>query len=92
MSTLGKVLETVVFKRLNAFAEQHGLLPQEQIGARRGRSTKTSLETIVEAVHTVWKCNKNNVASLLSLDIAGTFDNVSHQRLFHNLKVKQVPK
>lgn len=51
LSTLGKALEAVVSNRLNICAEEHGLLPQEQMGARRGRSTETSLETIVEAVH-----------------------------------------
>lgn len=55
LSTLGKALESVVSKGLNACAEEHGLLPSEQIGARRGRSTETSLETIVEAIHTVWE-------------------------------------
>lgn len=34
---------------------------------------------------------KANVASLLSLDVAGAFDNVSHERLLHNLRVKGVP-
>ena len=32
-----------------------------------------------------------NMASLLSLDIAGAFDNVLHERLLHNLKVKGIP-
>ena len=31
-----------------------------------------------------------NVASLLSLDVAGAFDNVSHERLLYNLKVKGI--
>ena len=32
-----------------------------------------------------------NMASLLSLDIAGAFDNVLYERLLHNLKVKGIP-
>ena len=30
------------------------------------------------------------MASLLSLDVARAFDNVSHERLLHNLKVKGI--
>ncbi len=53
LSTLGKALETVIARRLSDCAEDNGLLPPEQIGARRKRSTETALETIVDAVHTV---------------------------------------
>ena len=91
LSTMGKALEAVIAKRLSDCAEEYDLLPPEQMGARRGRSTETALETIVNAVYTVWDCGKKNVASLLSLDIAGAFDNVSYGRLLHNLRAKGVP-
>lgn len=60
--------------------------------ACREKSTKTALELLVETVYTVWDCNKKNIASLLSLDVAGAFDHVSHPRLLHNLKSKRVPE
>ncbi len=94
LDTLGKALETVISKRLNNIAEEHKMLPAQQMGARRKRSVETALETLTEAVHTVWnhgKCGKRKVASLLSLDVAGAFDNVSHERLIHNLRSKRVP-
>ena len=65
------------------------------MGARKGRSVETALESLTDAVHTVWNCstaNSKKVASLLSLDVAGAFDNVSHERLLHNLKERRVPK
>jgi hypothetical protein len=34
-------------------AETHRLLPETQIGARRGRSTETALELLTEQVHTI---------------------------------------
>jgi len=83
LDTLGKAFETR--ERLR------NLLPEEQMRARRGRSVETALETITEAVHTIWNCNKNIVASLFSLNGAGAFDNVSHARLLHNLRMKGVP-
>ena len=80
LDTLGKAFETVIATRLSDCAEENHLLPPEQMGARRGRSVETALETLVQATHEVWNCNRNNVAGLLSLDVAGAFDNVSHER------------
>ena len=53
VGTLGKALETVVAKILSDCAEDHGLLPDQQIGARRGRSTETALKGLVDGVYTV---------------------------------------
>ena len=88
---MGKALEAVVARRLGDYVEERNLLPLEQMGARRGRSTEIALEIIVNAVHTVWGSGKQYVASLLSLDVAGAFDNVSYERLLYNLKSKGVP-
>ena len=60
------------------------------MGARNGRSVETALESITDAVHTVWSMGGANIASLLSLDVAGAFDNILHERLLHNLKVKGI--
>ena len=54
---------------------------------------ETALESLIDAVHTVWNCSTTNnrkVASLLSLDIVEAFDNVLHGRLLHNLKERRV--
>ena len=64
------------------------------MGARKGRSVETALESLTDAVHTVWNCstaNSKKVASLLLLDVAGAFDNVSYERLLHNLRERRVP-
>lgn len=92
LDTLGKALETVIARRLSGIAETNHLLPEHQMGGRKRRSVETALETITDSVHTIWNQGRNNVASLLSLDVAGAFDNVSHERLLHNLRVKGVPK
>ena len=91
MDTLGKALEAVISIRIREYAEANRLLLEEQMGARKGKSVETALESITDAVHTVWSMGGANVASLLSLDVAGAFDNVSHERLLHNLKVKGIP-
>ena len=84
-------MEAVISIRIREYAEANRLLPEEQIGARKGRSVETALELITDAVHTVWSMGGANIASLLLLDVARAFDNVSHERLLHNLKVKGIP-
>jgi hypothetical protein len=60
--------------------------------ARPARSTETAMELLVEQVHAVWGCDREHVASILSLDVAGAFDNVTHRRLIHNLKIRRIPQ
>ena len=91
LDTLGKALEAVISIRIREYAEVNRLLLEEQIGARKGRSVETALELITDAVYIVWSMGGANIASLLLLDIARAFDNVLHERLLHNLKVKGIP-
>lgn len=92
LDTLGKALESVVAMRISDLAEQHQLLPVTQMGGRRQRSAETALELLVEQVHTIWGCGKENVATVLSLDVAGAFDHVNHKRLIHNLRKRHIPE
>ena len=56
------------------------------MGARAERSTGTALELLTSMVHTVWKEGKDQVATLLSLDISGAFPTVNHTRLVATIK------
>lgn len=42
--------------------------------------TETALELLTEQVHTVWRQDKDKVATLLSIDVASASDTVSHRR------------
>ena len=53
LDTLRKALEAVISTRIREYAEANRLLPEEQMGARKGRSVETALESITDAVHTV---------------------------------------
>ena len=53
LDTLGKALEAVISTRIREYAEANRLLPEEQIGARKGRSVEIALESITDAVYTV---------------------------------------
>ncbi|KAI0995359.1 hypothetical protein K3495_g12824 [Podosphaera aphanis] len=86
LNTISKLLEKLVANRISKAAEDFNLLPEEQMGARPKRSTISAVELLTEQIHTIWGKDKKKVASLLSLDISGAFDNVSHKRLIHNLR------
>lgn len=91
LNTMAKTLEAIVARRMSKEAEARGLLPQSQMGARPGRSTTTALDLITEQVQTIWQTHPGAVASMLCLDISGAFDNVSHQRLLHNIRMQGYP-
>ncbi len=81
LKTIGKVVEKLVAKRIRSSAEEHYLLHPSQMGARAERSTGTALELLTGMVQTIWKEGKDQVATLLSLDISGAFPTVNHTRL-----------
>ncbi len=90
LNTLGKILETVLARKITDIAENNGLLPDSQMGNRKHRSTDTALDLLLKQIHTVWALKK--AASVLSLDIAGAFDTVNHTRLLDNLRIKGLPR
>lgn len=91
LNTMGKVLESVIAKRISKLAETHSLLPDSQYGARPGMSTEAALLNLVEQVHAIWKRDRSYVATALSLDVSKAFDRVSHPRLLHNLRKRRIP-
>jgi hypothetical protein len=90
LNTIGKLIEAITAQRIKTVAEEHGLLPDTQMGARTKRSTDTALELLTEQVRTVWKSPKH-VATLLSLDLSGAFDTVHPIRLLDILRKKGLP-
>ena len=89
--TLGKVLESLLNSRLSRITEIYDLLPQEQMGARKVRSTKTVLELLIKQVYTIQGRSGENLANLLCLDVTGAFHKVLYNRLLHNLRMRRIP-
>ena len=89
MNTLGKILDTIMAKRIQYIAEKHIMLPQTHTGGRKLTSCEHAIHLVLEKVNTAWRNRK--VASLLLLDVSGAFDNVSHIRLLHNLRKRGLP-
>ena len=91
LNTLGKTLEAIVARRIRYVAERYGLLPRAQHGCRRQRDTTTALELLTEQIHTAWEQGRDKVATVLGLDMAAAFPNMSHDRLLHILRRDRVP-
>jgi len=84
LSTIGKVIEAIIGRRIASAAEAHKLLPTLQMGNRPKRSTELAIKMVVDAAHTAWK--RGAVSSLLQLDIKGAFDSVDYIRLLDTLR------
>ena len=52
--------------------------------------TDTTLQLIIEKIHTVWSDTRRRVVSLLSLNEKNVFNNVMHSRLLHDMKKRRV--
>ena len=90
ISTMAKVLTSIVAENLSRIVEQHHLLPRTHFSGRPGRSTVDAIQYLVHKISTAWRENK--VASVLFLDVEGAFPNAVNAKLIHNLKKRRVPK
>jgi hypothetical protein len=88
LNTLGKVLESVIARQISTLSEEHSPLPAQHRGARPGRSIDTALDFLVQQIYATWQ-NKDEVATLLSLDMTGAFDRVVPAWLLHNMRERK---
>jgi hypothetical protein len=72
LNTVGKVVEVAFARRITDVAEAKHLLPDGQMGNRRGRSTDLAIRMIIEAATEARK--NGGIASLLQLNIKKAFD------------------
>ena len=89
ISTMAKVLTSVVAENLSQLVEQHRLLPRTHFEGRPGRSTVDAVHYLVHKIRSAWRTNK--VVSVLFLDVEGAFPNAVTARLIHNLKMRRIP-
>lgn len=88
LNTLGKLMEAVMANRLAYLADVHHLLPSRHTGGRRLASTEHAMHFLLQRIYKAW--SEGKVASLLLLDVSGAYDNVSRERLLHNLRKRRV--
>ncbi len=88
LNTLGKIMEAILATRISYMATRHNFLPRTHYGGWRGSCIETAIHNLLEKVYTAW--NKNEIASLLMMDVWAVYPNTSHQRLLHNLRKRKI--
>ena len=76
---LAKVLEKVVYDRINSHLTANNLLPSNQSAYKKYHSTETTLLKIQNDILT--SLDQGKVVALVKLDISAAFDTVDHQKL-----------
>ena len=89
ISTMAKLLTSIIAESLSQIVEQHQILPKTHFGGRPGRSMTNTVHYLVHKITTAWRENK--VVSVLYLDVKGAFPNAVPERLIRNLKKRQIP-
>ncbi|KAK1837939.1 hypothetical protein CCHR01_19435, partial [Colletotrichum chrysophilum] len=90
LSTLGKVLESVLAERISHAVETFGLLPTSHFGARKQRSAEQALVLLQEYIYRA--CRKRKVVSLVSFDVKGAYNGVYKERLLQRLRARGIPE
>jgi hypothetical protein len=70
LNTIGKVMESILARRISYAVEKYNLLPKQHMGGRKGVSTEHAIHLLLERIHTTWKLRPHHVASVLFLDVS----------------------
>ncbi len=89
LNIMSKALKSIMIKRLSDIVETHCMLSNAQMRARCKWFVISTLDLLIDQVHTVWDCEIKYVIFMLSLNVVEAFDQVSHIRLLHTLKMKR---
>ena len=78
---ISKIMELIINKALTNFLEKHSVLSNRQFGFRSGLRTSDLLVSL----HHQWSrtANQGGPVRVLTVDIAGVFDKVSHRGVLH---------
>ena len=89
LEVLSKALERIQGDRLSYLAIKHDMLPPLHFGGIKGKSAEDAILCAAHDIHAAH--NHNQVASSLTFDISGFFNNVSHPTLLATLHEKCIP-
>ncbi len=84
LSSLSKVLERVLLKRILEHVNKHNIIPEEQHGFKSKKSTTHQLVRIINHIKNSFKINQQSTGMVL-LDVEKAFDRVWHSGLLYKL-------
>ena len=88
LNIMNKTMKSVIIIKLNYATKKHDLLSKKHFDERKNTFLKHVFHYLIKIIHSVW-INKK-IVSLLLFDVIKIFDNVTHFRLFHNLKKRRI--
>ena len=88
LNIISKTLKSILINRLTWITEMYELLSNLHLGERKNISSKMTIHILIKRIHVKWK--KKLIDNLFLLDVSKIFDNVFHQRLFHNLRKRKI--
>lgn len=83
LSTMGKVFEKLLLKRLQPILEERSLIPTHQFGFRSNHSTIEQVHIVTNTIEEAF--NNKQICAGLFIDVAQEFDKVWHQGLIYKL-------
>ncbi len=86
---MSKTLKSIMIKKLSNIIKSHHMLSDTQMRMRCKQFMISALNLLVDQVHTVWDCKIKYMIFMLNLNVIEVFNQVSHIRLLHTLKMKR---
>ncbi|MGK2862648.1 MAG: RNA-directed DNA polymerase [Chitinophagaceae bacterium] len=83
LSIFNKLLEKLVYKRLDSFISKHNILYKYQFGFRKNHSTSQALIEVIDSCCKNFDANKKMIG--IYFDLQKAFDTVNHDILLHKL-------
>jgi hypothetical protein len=89
LNTIGKGLESVVARRISYMLDSNNILPPTHLGGRKGISTEHAVLHLIDRIRRTWGKGRP-VVTMVLLDVSGSYDNVAHKRLLHDIKKQRL--
>ena len=83
LSTLSKIIEKVVKKRLSKYLQENNIISNNQFGFREGMGTTDAIAEVTSVIYD--NVDKRKKCLAVFLDLAKAFDTVSHDKLLQRL-------